>query len=61
MPAHSSHYLQPLDVSCFGPLKQVYGRLIENLMCAYINYVSKLEFLYTFREALFTSISEKNI
>ena len=26
MPAHSSHLLQPLDVGCFGPLKQAYGR-----------------------------------
>jgi len=27
----------------------------------YINHVSKLEFLYAFREAFFTSIIEKNI
>ncbi|KAM5521604.1 pogo transposable element with krab domain [Fusarium oxysporum f. sp. phaseoli] len=26
MPAHASHLLQPLDVGCFGPLKQAYGR-----------------------------------
>jgi len=26
-----------------------------------ITYISKLEFLYTFREAFFTSITEKNI
>jgi hypothetical protein len=26
MPPHSSHLLQPLDVGCFGPLKQAYGR-----------------------------------
>ncbi|KAK4095738.1 hypothetical protein N658DRAFT_536078 [Parathielavia hyrcaniae] len=30
-------------------------------MRAYINYVSKLEFLYAFREAFFASITEKNI
>jgi len=28
MPAHSSHLLQPLDVGCFSPLKQTYGRLV---------------------------------
>ncbi|KAL2014982.1 hypothetical protein VTK56DRAFT_6632 [Thermocarpiscus australiensis] len=61
IPPHSSYLLQPLDVSCFGPLKQLYGRQIEDLMRAYINYVSKLEFLYSFREAFFTSIIEKNI
>jgi len=27
----------------------------------YINYVSKLEFLYDFRKAFFASIMEKNI
>ena len=27
----------------------------------HINYISKLEFLYSFREAFFTSITEKNI
>jgi hypothetical protein len=57
----SSHYLQPLDVGCFGPLKQAYGRQIEDLMRAHINHVSKLEFLCAFREAFFTSITEKNI
>ena len=27
----------------------------------YINYVSKFEFLYSFREAFFASLTEKNI
>jgi hypothetical protein len=61
MPPHSSHLLQPLDVGCFGPLKQAYGRQIEDLMRAHINHVSKLEFLCAFREAFFTSMTEKNI
>jgi hypothetical protein len=61
MPPHSSHYLQPLDVGCFGPLKQAYGRQIEGLMRAHITHVSKLEFLCAFREVFFTSITEKNI
>ncbi|XP_044714673.1 DDE superfamily endonuclease domain-containing protein [Hirsutella rhossiliensis] len=34
MPPHSSHILQPLDVGCFGPLKQAYGRQIEKKMRA---------------------------
>ena len=61
MLVHSSYKLQALDVSCFGPLKQVYGRQIEALIRVYINYVSKLEFLCAFREAFFASITEKNI
>jgi len=31
------------------------------LIRIYINYVSKLEFLYGFREAFFASMMEKNI
>jgi hypothetical protein len=61
MPPHSSHLLQPLDVGCFGPLKQAYGRQIEDLMRAYINHVSKLEFLCAFRAAFFASITKRNI
>jgi hypothetical protein len=61
MPPHSSHLLQPLDVGCFGPLKQAYGRQVEDLMRMHINHVSKLEFLCGFREAFFASMTEKNI
>lgn len=61
MPPHFSHLLQPLNISCFGLLKQAYGRQIEHLMRMHINHVSKLEFLCGFREAFFASITEKNI
>jgi hypothetical protein len=61
MPSHSSYYLQPLDVGCFGPMKKAYGRQIEDLMRAHITHVSKVEFLRAFREAFFTSMTEKNI
>ncbi len=61
MPPHSSYLLQPLDVGCFRPLKKAYSRQVEDLMRIHINYVSKLEFLYGFREAFFASIIERNI
>ena len=61
MPIHSSYYLQPLDISYFRPLKQVYSYQIKDFMYTHINYISKLKFLYTFREAFFSSIIEKNI
>ena len=32
MPPHSSHILQPLDVSCFAPLKLSYGKQIETFV-----------------------------
>jgi hypothetical protein len=61
MPPHSSHLLQPLDVGCFGPLKQAYGRQVEDLMRAHVNHISKLEFLCAFQAAFFASITKKNI
>jgi hypothetical protein len=61
MPAHSSHILQPLDVGCFGPLKQAYGRQIEAYMRAHITHITKLEFLCGFREAFRTTITPTNI
>ena len=61
LPPHSSYLLQPLDISCFGLLKQAYGRQIKDLICMHINHVSKLEFLCAFCEAFFASMTEKNI
>jgi len=51
MPAHTSHILQPLDVSCFGPLKKAYGSQIKNKMRLSINYITKEEFLPAFSTA----------
>ncbi|AEO58340.1 hypothetical protein MYCTH_2060218, partial [Thermothelomyces thermophilus ATCC 42464] len=51
----------PLDISCFRPLKKAYSRQVEDLIQIYITYVSKLEFLYTFHEAFFASMTGKNI
>jgi hypothetical protein len=34
---------------------------VEHLMRVHINHVSKLEFLYTFRDAFFVLMIEKNI
>jgi len=41
MPPYSSHLLQPLDVGCFGPLKQAYGQQIEELMRMHIIHITK--------------------
>ena len=48
MPPYSSYLLQPLDVGCFGPLKRAYGREIEGFIKAYVNYITKVEFLIAF-------------
>ena len=51
MPLHSSHLLQPLDVSCFAVIKQKYGQLVEQRMRLGFNHIDKVDFLTTFPEA----------
>lgn len=63
MPAHSSHLLQPLDVSCFSPLKTAYGGEVSELARAHIYHVDKQDFLsiYTrIRPRLFTEQTIKS-
>jgi hypothetical protein len=61
MPPHSSHFLQPLDVRCFGPLKTSYGKQIEKMIRMQITHITKDDFFATFLEAFNASITEKNI
>ena len=51
MPPQSSNYCQPLDVSCFSPLKSAYGHLAQNRMRQGSNHVDKLDFLEAYPEA----------
>jgi hypothetical protein len=61
MPAHTSHILQPLDVSCFGLLKKVYGSQIESKMRLGINHITKEEFLPAFFTAHQQVMTAENI
>ncbi len=61
MPPHSSHLLQPLDVGCFGPLKDSYGKQVEGKMRLGINHITKEEFLSLYYQAHIQAITEKNI
>jgi hypothetical protein len=60
MPPHSSHILQPLDVGCFGPLKQAYGRQIEKKMRAGTNHITKEDFFPAFLAAFQEALTENN-
>jgi hypothetical protein len=63
MPAYSSHLLQPLDVSCFAPLKRAYGHKVLELACNHVFHVNKQEFLaiYTrIRPIVFTKQTIKS-
>ncbi|GKU10279.1 unnamed protein product, partial [Fusarium langsethiae] len=61
MPVHASHLLQPLDVGCFGPLKQAYGREIEHLIRCSVTHISKTEFFSAFYAAFKATFTESNI
>ena len=61
MPPHSSHLLQPLDVGCFGPLKRVYGSLIEQKARLGFNHIDKLDFLKAYPEAHKKVFTTENI
>ena len=51
MPPHSSHLLQPLDVSCYAVLKRSYGKQIEELMRVGYNHIDKTDFLPAYMSA----------
>ena len=51
MPPHSLYLLQPLNISCFLPLKRAYRYQISSLIRNYINYITKLKFLPAFKAA----------
>ena len=51
MPSHSSDKLQPLDVGCFAPLKEVYGIEVIRSIQNGIYHIDKENFLTLYREA----------
>ena len=61
MPPHSSHFLQPLDVGCFGPLKSSYGKQIEKMMRMQITHITKDDFLAAYITAHNTAMTMKNV
>jgi hypothetical protein len=61
MPPHSSHLLQPLDVSCFAVLKRQYGQLVEQRMLLGFNYIDKHDFLTAFPTARTMAYKAENI
>ena len=61
MPAHSSHRLQPLDVSYFSVLKRAYSLYIENLMRRHQTHIAKEDFLAGFYDAFQTAMTADNV
>ena len=61
MPAHTSHLLQPLDVSCFSPLKRAYGREIQELARQGVYHIDKIDFLTAYTQIRPIVFTEQNI
>lgn len=63
MPPHSSHLLQPLDIGCFSPLKNVYGTMVDQKQRLGFNHIDKLDFLMAYppaRAEAFKSVTIQN-
>lgn len=61
MPPHSSHLLQPLDLSCFAPLKRAYGSFIEQQARLGHAHVDKMDFLEAYCTSHSTTFKESTI
>ena len=62
-PPHTTHRLQPLDVSLFAPLSAYYSQNLDNWMLATqgLCRMNKRHFYKLFREAFLKAFSKKNI
>ena len=61
MPPHSSHLLQPLDVSCFSPLKHLYGQRVQEKIQKGILSIGKEDFLQIYPGVHQQALSSSNI
>lgn len=61
MPAYTSHFLQPLDVSCFLPLKAAYGHEVAELARQGVFHIDKEEFLSIYSRVRRTVFTEQTI
>jgi hypothetical protein len=61
LPSHTSHKLQPCDVSVFGPLKTAYREQVEHLERRGANGVNKEHFVLLYRRARDVALTARNI
>jgi hypothetical protein len=61
LPSHTSHKLQPCDVSVFGPLKIAYREKVEHLERRGANAVNKEHFVLLYRRARDAALTARNI
>ena len=61
MPPHSSHLLQPLDISCFAPLKHYYGQKVREMAENNIHAIDKQDFISIYSSIHGHAFSKNNI
>lgn len=61
LPSHTSHKLQPCDVSVFGPLKTAYREQVQHLERRGANAVNKEHFVLLYRRARDVALTARNI
>lgn len=61
LPPHTTYFLQPLDVGCFGPLNIAYKIQLEKRNKTGVVNVSKLDFLTLLKNAREEAMTLKNI
>ena len=61
MSSYSSHLLQPLDVSCFAPLKHLYDQRVQEEMQKGIHSVGKEDFIHIYLAVHQQALSSLNI
>jgi DDE superfamily endonuclease len=61
LPSHTSHKLQPCDLSVFAPLKTAYRDQVERLNRGGVDTISKEHFTYLYKLARERAITRRNI
>ena len=61
LPSHSSHALQPCDVSIFGPLENAYREQLERLDMGGVGMIGKEHFTYMYSPAREQAFTARNI
>ncbi|KAI1665637.1 DDE superfamily endonuclease [Pyrenophora tritici-repentis] len=61
LPSHTSHKLQPCDVSVFAPLKTAYRDQVERLNRGGVDTIGKEHFTYLYKPARDRAITKRNI
>ena len=61
LPLHTTHMLQPLDVSVFGPLSREYKKQLEVVTRFNVCSVDKVDFLKIIQKARKEAINTKNV